>query len=180
MKKKLIISGLLLGVCAACIRDTDFDQVEDFVWQPISEVNFIYTTIHYGQMDSLPGNSDLLTVVDTTEIRFLDENFMQESLRRVDFYFKTTNGFTLPLEAHFQFLSEENEPFYEISFDIPLGNFENPVVSEHTQTILGEDITLFTQNDKVVLSFTTPAPQDSIPGTLNLQSKATFYIEYTP
>lgn len=180
MKKKLIISGLLLGVCAACIRDTDFDQVEDFVWQPVSEVNFIYTTLHFGQLDTLTGNANQLAAIDTTEIRFLDENFMQESLRRVDFYFKTTNGFTLPLEAHFQFLSEENEPFYEISFDIPLGNFENPVVSEHTQTILGEDITLFTQNDKVVLSFTTPAPQDSIPGTLNLQSKATFYIEYTP
>src|SRR5690606_5661136 len=150
MKKKLIISGLLLGVCAACIRDTDFDQVEDFVWQPISEVNFIYTTLHFGQLDSLPGNSDLLTVVDTTEIRFLDENFMQESLRRVDFYFKTTNGFTLPLEAHFEFLSEENEPFYEISFDIPLGNFENPVVSEHTKTILGEDIALFRSEERRV------------------------------
>lgn len=180
MKKKLIISGLLLLFLAACIRDTDFDQVEDFVWQPISEVNFIYTTIHFGQLDTLPGNSDLLTVVDTTEIRFLNENFMQESLRQVDFYFKTTNGFSLPVEARFNFLSEENEPFYEIVFDIPSGNPETPVISEHTHIILGEDITLFTQNDKVVLSFITEAPQDSIPGTLNLQSKATFYIEYTP
>lgn len=178
IKKSLLLILTLFCVCIACVKDTDFDQVQDIIWQPVGEVNLVYFNLNIAQFDTLPENENFRIAIDTTEIRFLDEAFMQEHLKRAEFYIKTTNSFALPVTANFTFLSEENEPFYQFNFDIPEGQNNNPVISEHLHIVQGEDIALFTMNDKLVASFIIETQNDSLPGSLNLQSKVTFFIEY--
>ena len=179
MIKKLKLSVLTLCcVCLACVKDTDFDQVQDIVWQPVGEVNLVYFNLTMPQFDTLPESENYRIAIDTTEIRFLNESFMQDHLKKAEFYIKTSNSFPIPVVANFTFLSEENEPFYQIDFDIPEGQNNNPEVSEHLHVIQGEDIELFTMNDKLVTSFLIETQNDSLPGSLNLQSKVTFFIEY--
>ena len=178
MIKKNIILLTLCCLCIACVRDTEFNQAQDIIWQPVGEVNLVYFNLNIAQFDTLPQNENFRIVIDTTEIRFLDESFMQDYLKKAEFYIKTTNSFALPIAANFTFLSEENEPFYQIDFTIPEGQNNNPVISEHLHIVQGEDISLFTMNDKLVTSFVIETQNDSLPGSLNLQSKVTFFIEY--
>lgn len=178
MLKYLPILFVISFCYFSCVKDTDFSQAEDVILNPVVEVNFIYFALEIDDFQPNPQIPGQLTVTDTTEIRFLDDDFAVENIVAAEFLFRVTNTFPVGVDANFNFLSEENEPFFTINFPIQISENGEPVLTEFTQLVTGEDIELLTQNDKVVVNITIQTGNQSLEGVLNLQSKTTYFLEF--
>ncbi len=180
MKRSLTYILLLafLSFFASCINDTDFKQAEEIALTPAVELDLIYFTVDANRFYDFTTQNEMLMISDTTDIRFLDGTEVQKSLKRADFYFKFTNSIPRQFLAEFNFLSEENILMYHAQTSVQQGTVETPVITEFTEVVEGENIQQLTQANKVVVKVTIPSSDASLEGTLNLQSKATYYIEY--
>lgn len=179
MFKNLLFLLLIPLFGVSCVKDTDFDQLNDVVVNPVVELNFIYFTLQIDDFQIDPIFEGNLTVVDTTEIRFLDDDFSVDNIKEAEFFFRVNNSFPVGLDANFTFLSEDNQPFYEINFPIQLSNDGSPVVTEFTQVINEADIELLTLNDKVVVTIHLQSANQNLQGVFNLQSKTIYYLEFS-
>jgi hypothetical protein len=162
----------------ACIKDTDFDQAENIALTPVIELDLIYFNLQANRFFDTITSTQILTVRDTTEIRFLDDSTLQESLKRAEFYFKFTNSIPRSFQVDFQFLSELNDTTYVAGTPVAEGTLTTPVITEFTENVEGEAVLLLTQAHKVVVSVTIPSSNENLEGTLNLKSKTTYFLEY--
>ena len=177
------ISRSIIMVCAcllfsACIKDTDFDQAEDNSLTPVVELDLIYFNLNANQFYDSINSNPILTVSDTTEIKFLDDTTLQESLKRAEFYFKFTNSIPRSFQVDFQFLSEANDTTYVAGTSVAEGMPTAPVITEYIENVEGDDILRLTQANKVVVTVTIPSSNENLEGTLNLKSKTTYFLEY--
>jgi len=175
-------SCLFLFCCAlffSCVKDTDFDQADAITPRQEVEVNFIFFNLEIDDFQVNPLSEGTLTVIDTTEIRFLDDDFAVDNIVAAEFFFKVSNTFPVGLDADFTFLSEENEPFFTINFPIQISEDGSPVLTEFTQLVTAEDIELLTLNDKVVVTISIQTDNQTLEGVLNLQSKTTYFLEFS-
>jgi hypothetical protein len=180
MKKNLLKPLAVLFLCllvSACVKDTDFDQADDIVLTPVVELDLIYFNIDAGEFYDEINEIPILTVSDTTEIRFLDDTEIQESLRRADFLFKFTNSIPRNFQVDFQFLSEQNDTTYATQTTVVEGTIASPEVTIFEEIIEGDDILQLTMANRVVVSVTIPDSDPDLEGNLNLQSKTTYYLE---
>lgn len=174
--KPLAIVFLSLLV-VACVKDTDFDQADDIALTPIVELDLIYFNIDASEFYDEVSATPILTLSDTTEIRFLNDTEIQESLKRADFYFRFTNSIPRDFLVDFQFLSEQQDTAYATQTNVIQGTVASPVVTEFEEIVEGDDILALTMADRVVVSVTIPDADPSLEGTLNLKSKTTYYLE---
>ncbi len=181
MNKTLSIPIFVVFVClfiTACIKDTDFDQAEDIALTPVVELDLIYFNLRASDFFDTINSNSILTVRDTTEIKFLDDSGLQESLKRAEFYFKFTNSIPRNFQVDFQFLSELNDTTYVTQTLVNQGATTTPVITEFVQNVEGDDILELTKANKVVVSVTIPSSDENLEGTLNLKSKTTYFLEY--
>lgn len=177
---KYLILVLMFCLCLfSCVKETDFNQADEIVLTQEVEANFLYFTLQIEDFQAPTIPTGNMTVVDTTEIRFLDDDFAVDNIVSAEFFFRVSNTFPVGLDANFTFLSEENEPFYEINFPVEISEDGNPVVTEFSQLISGGDLELLTLNDKVVATIVIHTTDESLEGTLNLQSKTTYFLEFS-
>ena len=162
----------------SCIKDTDFNQADDIAVTPVVELNLIHFNVSGADFFDTINSTPILTLRDTTEIRFLDDQEIQESLKRAEFYFKFTNSIPRDFVVDFQFLSEANDTTYSTQTNVNQGTLQVPVITEFVENVEGDAILQLTQASKVVVSVTIPSSNDQLDGTLNLQSKTTYYLEF--
>lgn len=170
---------LTIGAClffTACIKNTDFDQSEDIVLTPVIDLNLIYFNLQTRDFYDSITSTPILTVRDTTLIKFLDDSTLQEDLRRVEFYFKFTNSIPRNFQVDFQFLSEMNDTTYFAETSVDQGTLSTPVITEFIENIEGDAILELTKANKVVVSVTIPSNSENLDGELNLKSKATYFL----
>ncbi len=180
MKKNLLKPFAVIFLCLlvfACVKDTDFDQAEDIALTPVVELNLIYFDIEAGDFYDDINDIPLLTLSDTTEIRFLNDSEIQESLRRADFFFKFTNSIPRNFQVEFQFISEQNDTTYATQTTVAEGNLQTPVITEFEEIIEGDEILQLTMANRVVVSVTISDASPDLEGNLNLQSKTTYYLD---
>jgi hypothetical protein len=180
---KNILTASIFLVCAsffftACVKDTDFDQADTIALSPVIELNLIYFDLPANRFFDSITSTPILTVRDTTEIKFLDDSGLQESLKRAEFYFKFTNSISRNFQVDFQFLSELNEIAYVAQTTVNQGALSTPVITEFIENVEGEAILQLTQANKVVVSVTIPSANENLEGNLNLKSKITYFLEY--
>jgi len=181
MKKTLIIPILVVFailMLSSCIRDTDFEQADDIALTPVVELDLIYFNLLAADFFDENTSTQILTVRDTTEIRFLDDTEIQESLKRVEFYFKFTNSISREFQVDFQFLNEQNDTTYTTQTNVASGSVTTPVITEFIKNVEGEEILELTQASRVIVSVTIPSSSANLEGELNLQSKTTYYLEF--
>lgn len=169
-----IFASLLLF---ACVKDTDFGQAKNITLTPVVELDLIYFNVEAADFFDSITNTSIPTIRDTTEIRFLDDTGVQESLIRAEFLFNFTNSIPRNFEVEFQFLSEDNVETYRTATNVEAGSELAPQLTQFTETVEGDEITQLTMADKVVVSVTVPLPDPNLTGVLNLQSKTTYYLE---
>lgn len=181
MNKNLTIpflGVLILFMVNACIKNTDFDQANDILLTPVVELDLIHFDLAANNFfDTITSNS-ILTVNDTTELRFLNDEEISTSLKRAEFFFKFTNSIQRDFQVVFQFLSEQNEITYVTQTNVAQGSVVNPVITEFIENVEGAAIDDLTMAFKVVVSVTIPSSNAMLEGNLNLQSKTTYYLEF--
>lgn len=178
MYKSAFLLFALALVFVSCIKEIDFDQVENIHPNPVVELDLVYFTLHGSDFYDEETQSEILVIRDTTELRFLNDNFMKDGLERVEFFFRFTNSIPRNFDANFSFYSEEDELFYETGFLVDSGEISNPVVTEHTETLQDEAIEQLTQASKVVATILISSSGENLGGSLNLQSKGTYYLTF--
>ena len=176
--KRLFPFAILFLSFLSCIKDTDFDNAEAITLTPIVDLNLIHFDIGAEEFYDETTATPILTVRDTTEIRFLDDPEIQESLLRAEFYYKFTNSIPRDFLVDFQFLSEANDTAYVFQAFVDQGTLNNPVQSEHIDNVEGEEIIQLTLASKLVVSVTLSSSDENLEGNLNLQSKTTYYLEF--
>lgn len=180
MKKNLLMPtvGLLAVLLLfSCIKDTNFDEAQNIALTPVVELDLIYFNVDASEFFDSINNISILTLRDTTEIRFLDDTDFQESLIRAEFQFNFTNSIPREFMVDFQFLSEENEETFVTGTIVNQGTEQAPVFTQFIENVEGEEVLQLTQANKVVVTITIPSSDASLRGILNLQSKTTYYLE---
>lgn len=178
--KKILFNGIL-GCClflTACVKDTDFEQSEHITLSPIVEFDAVYFNLPAERFFDSSNSTQILTVTDTTKIKFLDGELLRENLRRVEFYFKFTNSIERSFQVDFQFLNQANDTTYVASTSVLPGRPHSAVVTEFFENIDGQDIQRLTQANKLAVLVTISDSEEDLVGTLNLKSKGTYYLEH--
>ncbi|WP_339701684.1 hypothetical protein [uncultured Marixanthomonas sp.] len=180
MKTNLSMPILVTLACiilSSCVRDTDFDQTEDISLSPVVELNLIYFNLKASDFFDSVTSTPRLIVRDTTELPFLDDNFVQEDLVKADFLFEFTNSIPRRFDVDFQFLDDSNVETYSTGTGVAQGSSQNIQTTEFTQTVEGNDLIQLTKASKVVVTVTIPSSNENLEGELNLKSKTTYFLE---
>ncbi|RMA57108.1 hypothetical protein [Ulvibacter antarcticus] len=173
-----LLGFLTFLLFTSCIKDTDFDQAYDIALTPEVELDLIYFNLRARDFYDTITSSSILTVRDTTDLRFLDDGEIQDNLRRAEFFFEFTNTIPRNFNVDFQFLSEANDTTYTTQTQINSGAVGSPVVTEFIENIEGDAIADLTRSFKVVVSVTIPSSSATLEGELDLKSKTTYYLEF--
>jgi hypothetical protein len=168
----------LIVFLSACVKDTDFDQASDIALNPIVELDLIYFDLPAIRFFDTIASSPILTVTDTTALPFLNDQVIISSLIRAEFYFKVTNSIQREFQVVFEFLNEQNGVKYTTQFPVSPGTAANPVVTEYIQNVEGEDKNNLTKSEKVAVSVTLPSSNENLDGTIKLESKTTYFMEF--
>lgn len=176
---RLRVCAVFILTCSfiSCVKDTDFSQADAIVLTPVVELDLIYFNLKAGDFFDTITGTPRLQVIDTTEIRFLDDTEIQDGLKRAEFLFNFTNSIPRSFEVDFQFLSEENDTTYMTQANVLQGTPQTPVVTTFVENVEGEEILELTQANKVVVVVTIPSSSENLEGELNLQSKTTYFLE---
>lgn len=181
MKTKSVYSYLciffLIAFFQACIKDTDFSQAEDVVLNPVVELDLISFNLPAITFFDTITATPILTVRDTTELAFLNDEGVQRDLKKAEFYFKVTNSIQRDFHVVFKFLNEQNGTMYTSQFPVSQGAVSNPVITEYID-IVEDSIRGLTMAEKVAVSVTIPSFNENLDGTLKLESKITYYLEF--
>lgn len=181
MKKNLAIPFLGIFtflIYSSCVKDTDFDQANDIFLTPVVELDLIYFDLAAEDFYDFNTSTPILTLRDTTELRFLDDEEISSNLNRADFYFKFTNSVPRDFLVDFQFLSGQNDTTYTTQTQVAQGTISNPVITEFEEIVDGGAINDLTLASKVVVSVTIPSSNANLTGNLILKSKTTYYLEF--
>lgn len=177
--KKIILPYIVLCfLClTSCFEDTDFDQANDILLTPEVELDLIFFTLDASQFYNDVINTDNLVVIDTTDIEFLNGRDIKNILKRAEFLFKFDNSIPRNFNVSFDFLNDQNESTFFTETSVAQGSVNNPVQTNFTEEVDGEEITDLTKSNKVVITVSIPSASEDLTGTLNLKSKTTYYLE---
>jgi hypothetical protein len=171
----------LFGIISSCTDNVDFNQGDEIVLNPILESDLVFFNLETVNLLDEITQEELVFVSDTTRLELISDNFFKDNLTRTDLTFKFTNSFTRGFLFEAQFLDDANQEKYVLDFEVLSGLSNQASISEITEIIQETDIDTFKESTKVVVKFILPASTNSITsntvGFLNMQSKATFYLE---
>lgn len=169
-----IISIIILTF--SCVRDTDFDETIKVT--PVVELNLIHFDLDAGEFYDQATSTPVLTVQDTTEVSFLSETTIQESLKKAEFYYKFTNSISRDFLIDFQFMDDTNVTTHTTQVFVDQGTLNSPILTEHYDIVEGNLLTQLIETTKLVVTVTISSSDENISGNLNMQSKTTYYLEF--
>lgn len=179
MQPKIFILFVLLCATVSCVKDTDFDQADQISVTPEYELDLVFFTIDSSQFVPAGDLGEAYKVSDTTDIRFLDDSFIQESLVRAEVFFRFTNSIPRDFTTQIEFLNDNDVVRYAFEIPVAGGSVSAPVITEHLEIIeTADDVRELTRSSQVVVSVFVPGSPQDLEGTLNLQSKSTYFLEY--
>lgn len=170
----LIIAVIFLTF--SCVRDTNFDETIQV--SPIVELNLIHFNLDAGEFYDDTTSTPILIVRDTTEVSFLNETTIQESLKKAEFYYKFTNSIPKDFLIDFQFLDDANIITHTTQVSVTQGSINSPSLTEHFDIVEGIQLTQLLESTKLALIVAISSSDENIVGNLNMQSKTTYYLEF--
>ncbi|MBP2830961.1 hypothetical protein J8281_02075 [Aquimarina sp. U1-2] len=169
----------------ACVKDVDFDQIEDVVLTPVYEVDFIYSKFDTSQFidSSIPPTVTLPEVVisDTLNYDLLGTDFVVENLEQVILSFEFRNTIEREFTFSFGFLNDSNQRIgssYTVVASAGEGSNTDPVLTSEVILLDKSDITTLSAATKLITEIRVQNVNVSLSGVLELKSKGTYFITY--
>ncbi|MDC7997610.1 hypothetical protein [Gilvibacter sediminis] len=179
MRPKALFLIALICCMTSCIKDTDFEQADQITLSPEYELDLVYFTVDPTMFTAVGELGEAFRVSDTTNIRFLDDSFIQESLVRAEVFFKLTNSIPRDFQLEVEFMTLNNEVQYQFDIPIAAGTVAAPVITEHLEVFdTAAELGPLTSSSRVVISVSSPETVETLDGTLNLQSKSAYFLEF--
>lgn len=175
---RLAIILLLVFGITSCVKDVDFDQAGDITLQPEIQADMLIFEVDQRDFVDPVTNVERLTIRDTVRLDFLDDDYIQKDLVKVEFSFKYRNTFPQSFTNRIIFLSENNRPQHEVNFDTDPGKQGNPVVSEKIEIIGPDRIHVIQKSIKMVVEIKVMPNDQPFAGELNFESKGLFSFQF--
>ncbi len=174
----LVLLLFLTTVTTSCIKDIDFDQAGDISLQPEIQASLLIFEVDEGDFIDPETNSQRLIIRDTVRLEFLDDDYIQKDLEKVEFSFKFRNSFPQSFSNRILFLSENNSLQHEVIFNTDQSNMGNPVVSEKIEIIGPDRIQVIKRSIKMVVEIRVNTNNQPFTGKLNFESKGLFSFQF--
>jgi len=147
MKNVVYIILLFNLIFVSCVKDIDFDQIDDIEIYTDHNASLIYSTLDVSDFLDDFGNETLF-LSDTTRIPIFIGSYTENYLIQADFNYKITNTFNRTVIFQYEFLDENNNSIYSFQ---PIHITPNSIDSEFTQTIVEVDIPSVLIANKIVM-----------------------------
>jgi hypothetical protein len=166
----------LLLTFYSCVKDTDFDQFDQIILEPVVDLNLVFWEVTADAFNNPNANLPLGTVRDTTEIRFLDDPDTRDSVVRADFLFEFDNTTASAYDIVIDFVTLSGMVTYTTQTTIGPGTLNTPEQQILIQEVFTPDVSNITQAGLIAINATVQGtPPDQ--GSLQMKSKARFYLE---
>ncbi|KAA1245699.1 hypothetical protein [Aquimarina sp. RZ0] len=184
----LIIGAILLS--ASCVKDLDFDQIEEVVLTPVFELDFIFSEFDMNDFvpDGLPTDTEFDVpreqLRDTVNYDLVGSDFAVDNLDRIELTFEVRNTIQREFTIQFQFLTDADQPIgelYTIPIQAGLGEGTAPVISFSVPNpIVLDNATLneLSQAQKIATEVIIPTLNTDLRGVLHIRSKASYFVNY--
>lgn len=160
------------------MKDVDFDQAEDIRLKPDLQVDLLIFDVE--DPDFTEPNSGLPRTIikDTVRLEFLDDDYIQNDLSKVEFRFRYTNTFSNSFSSRIYFLSETNVLQHQVNFTIAGGDKTAPVITEKLDFTGENDIDRIRRTIKMVVEIEVLSGGQPENGNLLFQSKGLFSFQF--
>lgn len=185
----LLFVGAIL-ITASCVKELDFEQLDDVVLTPVFEADFIYS--EFDVEDNIPQGAPPNTeftippevLRDTINYDLVGTDFAIDNLDRVELTMEVRNTIPAAFTIQFQFLTQAGQPIgqlYSIPVQAGLGEGTEPVISfSDPNPIVLDNATLnqLASAQKIATEIIVPTLNSDLRGTLQIRSKASYYVNY--
>lgn len=174
-----IISLLAIGFSlCGCVKDVDLEQREDITLGPDVQIDLLIYNIDQSQFIDPETDNLKTSISDTVRLEFLDDDYIQEDLSSVEFYFRHINTFPREIESKIRFLSNGNTEQFTVNYTIKPGADGKPVTTEHYELIEEDRINLVRRTIKMVVELEVQPGTSAFEGELDFASKGLFTFEF--
>jgi len=187
----LLLFCAVILTAVSCVKELDFEQLDNVVLTPVIEADFIYSELdieEYIPSGVPPGTEitiPLEVLRDTVNYDLVGTDFAVDNLERVELTIEIRNTIPESFGIQFQFLTQELQPLgqlYGVLVQAGQGASEDPVVSfSIPNPIVLDDATIneLASTQKIAVEIIVPTTLTSdLRGVLELRSKAAYYINY--
>jgi len=194
MKRKKIHALLLFAsiilTMASCVKELDFEQLDDVVLTPVFEADFIYSEFDVEDYipQGTPPNIEFTIppefLRDTINYDLVGTDFAIDNLERVELTIEARNTIPAGFIIQFQFLTQAGQPIgqlYSVPVQAGLGEGTTPVISfSDPNPIVLDNATLnqLASAQKIATEIIVPTLNSDLRGVLDLRSKASYYVNY--
>lgn len=175
---KLLCGVLILILCTSCVKDVDFNQTAEIIIAPKVDLDLVFFDLDTANFMSADTGMPVAVIRDTTRLEFLDDDFIRENLRQIDFVFRYDNSFAQSFEHQALFLNDADEVQYAVTFDVEASPGGTAVTTLFTQTVEEIDLDAIRNSIKMLIELTLLPNGDPVVGELSHQSKAVYSLEF--
>ncbi|MDT0675642.1 hypothetical protein [Autumnicola musiva] len=175
-KRFLVI--LLVVICAGCVKDVDLNQAKDITLSPDLQTNLVLYEV--GETDFVdPDTKRMRTVIrDTVRLEFLDDDYIQNDLESVEFYFRNINTFPQVFLNKVHFLSASGRKQFSVNYLVSPGSEDDPVTTERIEVMGKERVTQVKNSIFMVIELEVQPNEEDFKGDLEFASKGLFKFEF--
>ncbi|WP_299440292.1 hypothetical protein [uncultured Aquimarina sp.] len=186
----LLLFASIILMTASCVKELDFEQLDDVVLTPVFEADFIYSEFDIEDYipQGTPPNIEFTippeVLRDTINYDLVGTDFAIDNLDRVELTIEARNTIEVGFTIQFQFLTQDGQPIgqlYSIPVQAGLGEGTEPVISfSDPDPIVLDNATLnqLASAQKIATEIIVPTLNSDLRGVLDLRSKASYYVNY--
>lgn len=172
---------IVFVIMTSCIKDVDFDQIDNFSLTPVLASSIVYTEVE--AIRFVENGMELEIVRDSVaNIEIFEDEFVKDNLVKVELVFEATNTINRTFNLKIDFLSDEDELQHTISFDAVESTFGNNIITNYTEIFEDDNLDDLKLITKMVMTLTiypsangTNLDENST-GKVSLKSKGIFYF----
>lgn len=176
--KRFVAFLIILSGLSSCVKDIDLDQAEDIRLKPDLQVDLLIFDVEESDFKDPDSGLPRSVIKDTVRLEFLDDDYIQNDLNKVEFRFRYTNSFSNSFSSRVLFLSENNALQHRVDFIIAGGDKINPVVTENIDFTGPEEIDRIRRTIKMVVEIEVLSGALPVDGSLKFQSKGLFSFQF--
>ena len=171
---------MLCAICViatSCVKDVDFDQTKNIGLSPDLQTDLLIYDVNEDYFYS--ENKEFRSIIrDTVRLEFLDDDYIQDDLSEVEFYFRHINTFPYAFSNTIKFLSLSDGEQFRVEYEIPPGSENNPSEIDHIEYIEEARIGLVRNSIKMVVELEVLTGTEEFKGDLDFASKGLFMFEF--
>ena len=179
MKKTSYLALIAACICLilSCSSELDFDQIDDVVLTPQIDADILFFTLRTEDFIDSGIPDETIVVRDTTGLEFLNDSFIRDSVRDIEFAFQVDNSFLQSFNNRFIFLNAIDVPQYTLEFTIDPSSDGTTTRTSIVEQVSEDGLQAILGSVSIVNELQLNTNEALIDGEISFQSKALYSLE---